>query len=56
MYLAENSVFLGIANILAVFDISKAVDSRTGEVITPAVEYDGFIRWVTAARITSSLI
>ncbi|PBK80553.1 cytochrome P450 [Armillaria gallica] len=43
MYLAENSVFLAIATLLAVFDISKAVDPVTGEDITPDVEYDGFI-------------
>ncbi len=44
MYLAENSVFLAIATLLAVFNISKAVDPVTGEEITPDVEYDGFIR------------
>ncbi|KAK0482393.1 cytochrome P450 [Armillaria novae-zelandiae] len=43
MYLAENSVFLAIATMLAVFNISKAVDPVTGEEITPDVEYDGFI-------------
>jgi cytochrome P450 len=43
LYLAENSVFLGIATILTVFDISRAVDEMGREVV-PEVEYDGFIR------------
>ncbi|KAK0449604.1 cytochrome P450 [Desarmillaria tabescens] len=43
MHLAENSVFLAIATLLAVFNISKAMDPVTGEEITPDVEYDGFI-------------
>jgi hypothetical protein len=43
LYLAENSVFLGIATILAVFDIRRTVDEMGREVV-PEVEYDGFIR------------
>ncbi|KAK0215658.1 cytochrome P450 [Armillaria fumosa] len=43
MYLAENSVFLAIATMLAVFNISKVADPVTGEEITPDIEYDGFI-------------
>ncbi|KAF7974983.1 hypothetical protein HWV62_10733 [Athelia sp. TMB] len=42
MSLAENSVFLAIATLLYVFNISKAKNA-SGEDITPAVEYDGFI-------------
>ncbi|KAI0052063.1 cytochrome P450 [Auriscalpium vulgare] len=42
MFLAENSVFLYIASILYVYDISKARDVDGSEV-EPEVEYTGFI-------------
>jgi hypothetical protein len=43
LFLADNSVFLAIATMLYAFNISKAKDQQGAE-ITPAVEYDGFIR------------
>ncbi|KAJ7735092.1 cytochrome P450 [Mycena maculata] len=42
MHLAENSVFIAIATILCMLRISKSVDKQ-GNVLEPAVEYDGFI-------------
>jgi len=42
LFLADNSIFLAIATMLYVFNISKAKDLHGAE-ITPAVEYDGFI-------------
>jgi len=42
LFLADNSIFLAIATMLCVFNISKAKDQH-GVEITPAVEYDGFI-------------
>ncbi len=43
MFLALNSVFIAVAMILYVFDISKTQDEN-GQEIVPEVEYDGFIR------------
>ncbi|KAF8911741.1 cytochrome P450 [Mucidula mucida] len=43
MYLAENSVFLTVATILATFDIRRVVDPVTRVEVLPEVEYDGFI-------------
>lgn len=45
LYLAENSVFLAIATILYIFNISKAKDENGVEIVPP-VEYDGFIRYL----------
>ncbi|TDL24453.1 cytochrome P450 [Rickenella mellea] len=42
MHLAENSLFLTVATILATFDIAKATDADGNE-ITPEVEFSGFI-------------
>ena len=42
MYFAHNSIFISIAQMLYVFNISKT-RGRDGEEITPDVEYDGFI-------------
>lgn len=42
MHLVDNSIFITVASILAVFDITKACD-RNGEEITPHVDYSGFI-------------
>ena len=44
MYLADNSIFLTVATILSVFDISKGVD-QSGNVIEPEVDFSGFIRY-----------
>ncbi|PSR74371.1 hypothetical protein PHLCEN_2v9879 [Hermanssonia centrifuga] len=45
MFLALNSVFIAVAMILYVFDISKTQDEN-GQEIVPEVEYDGFISLV----------
>jgi len=45
LFLADNSIFIAIATMLYVFNISKAKD-QDGVEITPAVEYDGFIRYL----------
>ncbi|KAF7291950.1 Cytochrome P450 [Mycena indigotica] len=42
LHVAENSVFIAIATILAMFRITKARDPE-GKVLEPIVEYDGFI-------------
>jgi len=42
MYLADNSIFITVASMLAVFDITKDRDAK-GEEITPCVDYSGFI-------------
>lgn len=43
MHLAENSIFLAVANILASFNISKKLDDR-GVAIEPEIDFSGFIR------------
>ena len=45
MYFAMNSIFLGVASILYVFNISKKRDER-GEEVVPEVDFRGFIRCV----------
>jgi hypothetical protein len=45
LFLADNSIFLAIATMLYVFHISKANNQHSAE-ITPAIEYDGFIRYL----------
>lgn len=45
MFLALNSIYIGIVRMLYVFDISRAMDEY-GQQIIPEVEYDGFIRSV----------
>lgn len=45
MQLADNSIFLTIATVLAGFNISKKVD-KAGAVIEPEVHFSGFIRHV----------
>lgn len=47
MYFAHNSIFIAVARMLYVFGITKAHD-ELGHDIVPAVEYDGFIRYVYA--------
>ncbi|KAH8116168.1 cytochrome P450 [Phellopilus nigrolimitatus] len=42
MHLAENSIFIAVATMLSVFDISKSKDSN-GIIIEPEVDYSGFI-------------
>ncbi|KAH8101934.1 cytochrome P450 [Cristinia sonorae] len=42
MFLALNSIYIGIVRMLYVFDISRAMDEY-GQQIIPEVEYDGFI-------------
>lgn len=44
MHFADNAIFIAVAMILYVFDISKARDENGREII-PEVEYDGFIRY-----------
>ena len=57
MYFAHNSIFIAIAQMLYVFNFSKARNDA-GREITPGVEYDGFIRCVfpmeSMHRIASS--
>ena len=43
MYLADSSIFLAVASILAVFNITKAKD-RDGYEVEPEVDFRGFIR------------
>lgn len=43
MHFANNAIFIAVAMILYVFNISKARDAD-GQEVTPEVEYDGFIR------------
>ena len=43
MHFAENSIFLTIASILMVFDITKALDEMGNEVVSQ-VDFRGFIR------------
>lgn len=43
MHLADNSIFITVASILAVFNITKYRDAN-GVEITPTVDYSGFIR------------
>lgn len=50
MHLAETSIFLSIASLLYVFDITKA-RTEDGKEIEPEVEYDGFIRYVVLPRL-----
>ncbi len=45
MFFAMNSVFIGIATMLYVFDITKSKDD-SGEEIVPEVDFQGFIRYV----------
>ena len=45
MFFAMNSIFIGIATMLYVFDISKSRDER-GREIVPEVDFRGFIRCV----------
>ena len=45
MFFAMNSIFIGIATMLYVFDISKSQDER-GREIVPEVDFRGFIRCV----------
>ncbi len=45
MSFAMNSVFIGIATMLYVFDITKSKDD-SGEEIVPEVDFQGFIRYV----------
>ena len=47
MFFAMNSVFIGIATMLYVFNISKAKDEDGREII-PEVDFRGFIRYVRA--------
>ena len=42
MYFADNSIFIAVAMILYVFNISKA-RGYDGKDIVPEVEFDGFI-------------
>jgi len=51
LFLADNSIFLAIATMLYVFHISKANDQHSAE-ITPAIEYDGFIRYLCTPQLT----
>ena len=44
MYLADNSIFLAVASILSVFEISKKQD-KAGKVVEPEVDFSGFIRY-----------
>ena len=44
MHLADNSIFITVASILSVFNISKCRDAN-GEEITPIIDYSGFIRY-----------
>lgn len=46
MFFAMNSIFIGIATMLYVFDISKSRDER-GREIVPDVDFRGFIRCVS---------
>lgn len=43
MFFAMNSIFLGVANILYAFDISKRRDASGAEIV-PEVDFRGFIR------------
>lgn len=45
MYFANNSIFVVVALMLYVFDISKVQD-KYGEEIEPDAQYDGFISCV----------
>lgn len=45
MFLALNSIFIGIATLLYIFDISKARDEN-GDEIEPVPDFRGFIRQV----------
>ena len=45
MFFAMNSIFIGIATMLYVFNISKAKD-KDGREIVPEVDFRGFIRYV----------
>ncbi|KLO13999.1 cytochrome P450 [Schizopora paradoxa] len=42
MHLADNSIFITVASILAVFSITKCRDAN-GEELTPVIDYSGFI-------------
>ena len=44
MFFAMNSIFIGIATMLYVFNISKAKD-EDGREIVPEVDFRGFIRY-----------
>lgn len=46
MFFAMNSIFIGIATMLYVFDISKAKDDQ-GKDVQPEVDFRGFIRYVS---------
>lgn len=57
LYLADNSIFLAVATMLAVINITKARDEQGKEII-PDVDYRGFIRyWINGyARVAVTLI
>ena len=48
MFFAMNSIFIGIATMLYVFNITKARD-EDGQEIVPEVDFRGFIRYVRAS-------
>ncbi|KAF8656969.1 hypothetical protein AX16_002324 [Volvariella volvacea WC 439] len=41
--LAENTVFLSISSVLALFTVSKELDPNTRKEVEPSVQYDGFV-------------
>lgn len=49
MFFAMNSIFIGVATMLYVFDISKAKDEK-GDDILPEVDFRGFIRYVSVLQ------
>ena len=54
MFLALNSIYIAIVQMLYVFEISTVRDGHGNEVV-PEVEYDGFIRCVTLYRCLPAL-
>ena len=54
MLLAGNSIFLAVASMLQVFQIEKAKGSD-GRMITPEVDFNGFIRYVSSADLLPQL-
>lgn len=54
MHLADKSIFIAIASLLAVFDFSKAKD-KYGGTIEPEVDYAGFIRYAVSNNLRRRL-
>lgn len=54
MFFAMNSIFIGIATMLYVFDITKSKDEH-GHEIVPEVDFRGFIRCVPFCSVSEVL-